>query len=169
MNVRKKYNVPLNKGVVEMLLSTKDRWSRFVTIYRREDSKWQEFKKKVKWWVEEWKQDRAYYDRTYGQYKDDEQVLYEWIRQQHPNKNRGYHNSIYDEMKKRFELMWYKEKHKIIQEVAENDVVLIKWATGCGKTTQLPIWLMEYFNNKPEYSEMRMWCTQPRRMWCYSV
>lgn len=51
---------------------------------------------------------------------------------------------------------------KILEEIQMHSVTLITGGTGCGKTTQIPQFLLEqaYQSNQ----KVRILCTQPRRL-----
>ena len=60
------------------------------------------------------------------------------------------------------ELPIYKFKDEIVQSVLNNPVTIIAGDTGCGKSTQVPQYLLE-----AGYSSIA--CTQPRRIACVSL
>lgn len=69
--------------------------------------------------------------------------------------------------KARMELPVCAEEQKIMEAIAENDVVILVGETGSGKTTQLPQFLYE-----AGYGTTRqgmVGCTQPRRVAAYSM
>ncbi|CAD5124250.1 DgyrCDS12547 [Dimorphilus gyrociliatus] len=53
-------------------------------------------------------------------------------------------------------------KEKILEEIKQNQVVVVAGDTGCGKSTQIPQYLLE-----AGYSNIA--CTQPRRIACISL
>ncbi|KAI3991878.1 hypothetical protein MKX01_012823 [Papaver californicum] len=55
----------------------------------------------------------------------------------------------------------------IVSTVESNQVVLISGETGCGKTTQVPQYLLDYMWGKGE--QCKILCTQPRRISAISV
>ncbi|CAI5735499.1 unnamed protein product [Hyaloperonospora brassicae] len=57
-----------------------------------------------------------------------------------------------------------KYEAEVIKCVQENQVVLICGATGCGKTTQIPQFILDEFINRGAGSECSIMCTQPRRI-----
>ena len=69
---------------------------------------------------------------------------------------------IWKILKDREELPIKAFQNHIVQAVHENQVVLIAGDTGCGKSTQVPQYLMEAGFRK-------MACTQPRRIACQSL
>jgi len=68
---------------------------------------------------------------------------------------------------KRQTLPVFKYKDEIIERVNANQVVLLAGSTGCGKTTQVPQFLLEdcWANGKPA----KIICTQPRRISAMTV
>ncbi|OQR99882.1 ATP-dependent RNA helicase [Thraustotheca clavata] len=65
-------------------------------------------------------------------------------------------------MAAREKLPAYKEKESIIELLESNQVILISGATGCGKTTQVPQFLLDHFI--PAKINCNILCTQPRRL-----
>ncbi|KAI3516708.1 hypothetical protein L1887_15678 [Cichorium endivia] len=63
----------------------------------------------------------------------------------------------------------YKEKDAILNAISQNQVVIISGETGCGKTTQIPQFILEseieYFRG----ATCSIICTQPRRISTMSV
>jgi len=68
---------------------------------------------------------------------------------------------------KRQTLPVFKFKEEIIERVNANQVVLLAGSTGCGKTTQVPQFLLDdcWSNGKPA----KIICTQPRRISAMTV
>ncbi|KAF0690083.1 Aste57867_18477 [Aphanomyces stellatus] len=62
----------------------------------------------------------------------------------------------------RAKLPAHKERETIVTLLESNQVVLISGATGCGKTTQVPQFLLDHFIPKQETCNII--CTQPRRL-----
>ncbi|KAK6015605.1 hypothetical protein OSTOST_18965, partial [Ostertagia ostertagi] len=56
----------------------------------------------------------------------------------------------------------YRQREDVLRAINDHKVVLITGGTGCGKTTQVPQFLLEHAseNNQP----LRIVCTQPRRL-----
>ncbi|KAG7397023.1 ATPdependent RNA helicase [Phytophthora boehmeriae] len=57
-----------------------------------------------------------------------------------------------------------KEEAQVIQCVQNNQVVLVCGATGCGKTTQIPQFILDEYINRGAGGECNIICTQPRRI-----
>ncbi|RHY93370.1 hypothetical protein DYB35_000319 [Aphanomyces astaci] len=64
-------------------------------------------------------------------------------------------------LKTRAKLPAYQERETIVSLLETNQVVLISGATGCGKTTQVPQFLLDHFI--PKQQTCNIICTQPRR------
>ena len=69
----------------------------------------------------------------------------------------------------RSKLPAFKMKNEIIQLVAENQVIVVSGETGCGKTTQVPQFILDDLIQKGEGSRTKLVCTQPRRISAISV
>ena len=54
-------------------------------------------------------------------------------------------------------------RDKIIELIENNNVIVISGETGCGKTTQIPQYILE------EFERARIVCTQPRRISAITV
>ncbi|CAG5136541.1 unnamed protein product, partial [Candidula unifasciata] len=63
----------------------------------------------------------------------------------------------------------YAYKDTIIEAVANNQVLVISGETGCGKTTQVPQFILDDFIARGVGSQCRLICTQPRRISAISV
>ncbi|KAK4778731.1 hypothetical protein SAY86_006259 [Trapa natans] len=63
----------------------------------------------------------------------------------------------------------YKEKDALLKAVAENQVVVVSGETGCGKTTQLPQYILESEVVAARGATCSIICTQPRRISAMSV
>ena len=55
-------------------------------------------------------------------------------------------------------------KEKIISEYLNSDILVISGETGCGKTTQIPQFILEYLLDNRMIAQSNMICTQPRRL-----
>lgn len=58
-------------------------------------------------------------------------------------------------------------RQQILDAVASNQVVLVRGETGCGKTTQVPQYLLDAAWGQGQ--ACRVLCTQPRRISAVSV
>ncbi|XP_023768072.1 DExH-box ATP-dependent RNA helicase DExH1 isoform X2 [Lactuca sativa] len=63
----------------------------------------------------------------------------------------------------------HKMKSEFLKAVAENQVLVVSGETGCGKTTQLPQFILEEEISSLRGSECNIICTQPRRISAISV
>lgn len=63
----------------------------------------------------------------------------------------------------------YKEKDSLLQAIARNQVVVVSGETGCGKTTQLPQYILESEIDAACGATCSIICTQPRRISAMSV
>ncbi|XVF84733.1 hypothetical protein PTKIN_Ptkin17bG0061900 [Pterospermum kingtungense] len=63
----------------------------------------------------------------------------------------------------------YKEKDAILRAIMQNQVVVISGETGCGKTTQIPQYILESEINSVRGAVCSIICTQPRRISAMSV
>ncbi|VFQ61459.1 unnamed protein product [Cuscuta campestris] len=63
----------------------------------------------------------------------------------------------------------YKEKERMLQAIACNQVVVISGETGCGKTTQLPQYILESEIESGRGAFCSIICTQPRRISAMAV
>ncbi|KAL6514314.1 hypothetical protein OROHE_019056 [Orobanche hederae] len=62
-----------------------------------------------------------------------------------------------------------KVKSEFLKAVAENQVLIVSGETGCGKTTQLPQFILEEQISSLRGAKCSMICTQPRRISAISV
>ena len=60
-------------------------------------------------------------------------------------------------------------KETLLHKIAEHRIVVVSGETGCGKTTQLPAYLLEDMVLRGRGSEAYIICTQPRRLAATSV
>ena len=67
-----------------------------------------------------------------------------------------------DIMEFRKSLPAYKIREEIVQTINSHKVILITGGTGCGKTTQVPQFLLEEASSSG--TPIRIICTQPRRL-----
>lgn len=63
----------------------------------------------------------------------------------------------------------YKEKEALLEAISGNQVVVISGETGCGKTTQLPQYILESEIDAACGATCSIICTQPRRISAMSV
>ncbi|XP_038690760.1 DExH-box ATP-dependent RNA helicase DExH3 isoform X2 [Tripterygium wilfordii] len=63
----------------------------------------------------------------------------------------------------------FKEKERLLQAIAHNQVIVISGETGCGKTTQLPQYILESEIESGRGAFCSIICTQPRRISAMSV
>ncbi|KAF6137404.1 hypothetical protein GIB67_036441 [Kingdonia uniflora] len=63
----------------------------------------------------------------------------------------------------------YKEKDSLLTAISENQVVVVSGETGCGKTTQLPQYILESEIVAARGAGCSIICTQPRRISAMAV
>ncbi|CAN0878208.1 DExH-box ATP-dependent RNA helicase DExH3 [Linum grandiflorum] len=63
----------------------------------------------------------------------------------------------------------YKERDAFLKSLAENQVTVVSGETGCGKTTQLPQYILESEIDAARGAVCNIICTQPRRIAAMSV
>ncbi|XP_006468781.1 DExH-box ATP-dependent RNA helicase DExH5, mitochondrial isoform X1 [Citrus sinensis] len=63
----------------------------------------------------------------------------------------------------------YKEKNRLLAAISQNQVVIISGETGCGKTTQVPQFILESEITSVRGAVCSIICTQPRRISAMSV
>ncbi|XP_058085874.1 DExH-box ATP-dependent RNA helicase DExH3 isoform X2 [Magnolia sinica] len=63
----------------------------------------------------------------------------------------------------------YEEKERLLSAIARNQVVVISGETGCGKTTQLPQYILESEIESGRGAFCSIICTQPRRISAMAV
>ena len=74
-------------------------------------------------------------------------------------------NDTYKKMQTvRKRLPAHKQAGEVIEKVMKNQVVLISGETGCGKTTQIPQFIMDDYIQKGKGGDINIICTQPRRL-----
>lgn len=77
------------------------------------------------------------------------------------------------ENKKFFEvrktLPCFDKQQDILDAIENNQIVLISGETGCGKTTQIPQYVLDQRISQNQGSVTRIICTQPRRISAISV
>ncbi|CAI9785408.1 unnamed protein product [Fraxinus pennsylvanica] len=72
-------------------------------------------------------------------------------------------------MEFRSSLPAYMEKDAILSAILQNQVVIISGETGCGKTTQIPQFILESEINSNRGAMCNIICTQPRRISAMSI
>ncbi|XP_008802398.1 DExH-box ATP-dependent RNA helicase DExH1 isoform X2 [Phoenix dactylifera] len=63
----------------------------------------------------------------------------------------------------------FKVKDEFLKAIADNQVLVVSGETGCGKTTQLPQFILEEEIERLRGAECNIICTQPRRISAISV
>ncbi|XP_010067085.2 DExH-box ATP-dependent RNA helicase DExH3 [Eucalyptus grandis] len=63
----------------------------------------------------------------------------------------------------------FREKDRLLQAIARNQVIVISGETGCGKTTQLPQYILESEIESGRGAFCSIICTQPRRISAMAV
>ncbi|XWS50779.1 hypothetical protein CRYUN_Cryun12cG0117700 [Craigia yunnanensis] len=63
----------------------------------------------------------------------------------------------------------YKEKDALLNAISQNQVVVVSGETGCGKTTQLPQYILESEIEAARGASCSIICTQPRRISAMTV
>lgn len=63
----------------------------------------------------------------------------------------------------------YKERDALLKAISENQVVVVSGETGCGKTTQLPQYILESEIEAARGASCSVICTQPRRISAMAV
>ena len=58
-------------------------------------------------------------------------------------------------------------RRNILDAITENQIVIIAGATGCGKSTQVPAYILE--NELSKGNDCRIYCTEPRRISAISL
>ncbi|GFT52705.1 ATP-dependent RNA helicase A protein, partial [Nephila pilipes] len=69
----------------------------------------------------------------------------------------------------RKELPVYQFQENILDAIRDNSVVIIRGATGCGKTTQVPQYILDYYLTSECGADCCIVVTQPRRISAVSV
>ncbi|XP_044758154.1 ATP-dependent DNA/RNA helicase DHX36-like isoform X2 [Coccinella septempunctata] len=84
--------------------------------------------------------------------------------------NKRYEDPLFMKMyEKRKNLPSFQKRNQIVKMIQENQVVLISGETGCGKTTQVPQFLLDDYVSSYKGSACKIICTQPRRISAVSV
>ncbi|KAJ8959723.1 hypothetical protein NQ318_021917 [Aromia moschata] len=69
----------------------------------------------------------------------------------------------------RTKLPAFKEKDNLVKLIEENQVVVVSGETGCGKTTQVPQFILDHYIENEKGTLCRIICTQPRRISAITV
>ncbi len=72
-------------------------------------------------------------------------------------------------LERRGELPAYRMQDTIVSTILQNQVTVIAGETGCGKTTQIPQFLIDHYIKNGQGGEIHMICTQPRRLSAVAV
>ena len=64
----------------------------------------------------------------------------------------------------RAQLPIWQMQHQIVETIDHNPVTLVHGSTGCGKTTQIPQFLLDYYIGRGVGSDCNIIVTQPRRV-----
>ncbi|XP_020082069.1 DExH-box ATP-dependent RNA helicase DExH5, mitochondrial-like [Ananas comosus] len=72
-------------------------------------------------------------------------------------------------LKFRRSLPAFKEKERLLSAIARNQIIVISGETGCGKTTQLPQYVLESEIESGRGAFCNIICTQPRRISAMAV
>ena len=70
---------------------------------------------------------------------------------------------------KRRDLPAFKKRQELLRKVRTSQVIVVSGETGCGKTTQLPQFILEDAIGEGRGSQCNIVCTQPRRISAISV
>lgn len=76
------------------------------------------------------------------------------------------YNEFFEIRKK---LPCFDKRDEILSAIWNNQVTLISGETGCGKTTQIPQYILDKFILEGNGSQATIICTQPRRISALSV
>ncbi|KAG0229491.1 ATP-dependent RNA helicase dhx29, partial [Mortierella sp. GBA43] len=72
-------------------------------------------------------------------------------------------------LEKRKELPMYQFREQFLTMIAKHQVVIVSGETGCGKSTQVPQYLVEYMLGEGLGDQCDIMCTQPRRISAISI
>ncbi|CAN0293282.1 unnamed protein product [Hapterophycus canaliculatus] len=67
-------------------------------------------------------------------------------------------------MAQRQSLPAYMQRDDIVETIRKNQVVVLSGETGCGKTTQVPQFVLDDLIDRGEGGRCNIICTQPRRI-----
>ena len=77
--------------------------------------------------------------------------------------SKAYHDMLFS----RSQLPIYAYRSNILDAINENQIVIVAGATGCGKSTQVPAYILE--NELSKGNDCRIYCTEPRRISAISL
>ncbi|KAK7094211.1 hypothetical protein V1264_007863 [Littorina saxatilis] len=63
----------------------------------------------------------------------------------------------------------YAKRHELVGLLRDNQVLVVSGETGCGKTTQVPQFILDDYIERGDGSQCHIICTQPRRISAVSV
>ncbi|XP_062607434.1 LOW QUALITY PROTEIN: ATP-dependent DNA/RNA helicase DHX36-like [Saccostrea cucullata] len=63
----------------------------------------------------------------------------------------------------------YKQQKEVVELINSNQIIVLSGETGCGKTTQVPQFILDHFIERGMGSMCNIICTQPRRISAISV
>jgi hypothetical protein len=69
-----------------------------------------------------------------------------------------------DMMRRRAVLPAWKSRKELLKLIDDSQVVVVSGQTGCGKSTQIPQFVLDHFIQASKGSECNIICTQPRRI-----
>ncbi|XP_072015621.1 LOW QUALITY PROTEIN: ATP-dependent DNA/RNA helicase DHX36-like [Amphiura filiformis] len=94
-------------------------------------------------------------------------LLDQQLLEEHESKSSNHQYAKMMEFRKK--LPSYKMRQELLDLIHKNQVVVISGETGCGKTTQVPQFILDDFITSSKGSLCRAICTQPRRISAISV
>lgn len=93
--------------------------------------------------------------------EDKEYISAELLRRKQRNSTEKLYAQIQEY---RTKLPAAKQKQEVLTAIRNNQVVLISGETGCGKTTQIPQFILDDYIQKSKGGHCQIVCTQPRRL-----
>ncbi|CAF0906923.1 unnamed protein product, partial [Didymodactylos carnosus] len=63
----------------------------------------------------------------------------------------------------------YHYQEELLKQIERNNVILVRGATGCGKTTQIPQYILDHAIENNSGAHCNIVCTQPRRISAISI
>ncbi|EGD77765.1 hypothetical protein PTSG_08854 [Salpingoeca rosetta] len=99
--------------------------------------------------------------------KDEAAAVSKQIAEDHTAKTK---NASFERLKPfRERLPSFKMRAEVLRAVRDNQVIVISGETGCGKTTQVPQFILDDWIQANKGADCRIVCTQPRRISATSV